>query len=140
MKRNQESARQAWTWLWQWVKRNRREVYKAHYTTAKLAQRLECTPGAVSSWKLGRMNFDDAKYEVVVQILDEWCGMLPKKGWLTPFHYSDEYKIQHILDYKGTLSESEFVECDWLCTCGKRTPSVGAYCMYCKRELPLELD
>lgn len=139
-KMNQESARQAWTWLWDWVKRNKHDVYKSSYTTAKLAQWLECTPGAVSSWKLGRMNFDDAKYGVVVQILDEWCAMLPEEGWVTPFHYSDEDNGQHLFDYKDALIGHQFVDCDLRCLCGKLTPSAGTYCMYCKRRLPHELD
>ena len=138
--RDQESARQAWTWLSEWVKRSDRDLYKARYTTAKLAQRLECTPGAVSSWKLGRMNFDTEKYEVVVGILNEWRESLPAEGWVTPFHYSDEHNVQHILDYENSLAGHEFVECDRECPCGKRAPSAGAYCMYCGREFPREIE
>lgn len=140
---NQEPARQAWEWLWGWVKRNDRNAYKARYVTAKLADRIGCTPGAVSSWKMGRMNFDPPKYQMILRILDEWCALLPVDGWVTPCHYSDEDGVQHLLDYKGTLSGRHFVEVDFRChSCGGKTPGAGACCMHCGHELakPLELE
>lgn len=138
---NQESARQTWEWLWEWVKTNKPEEYKGKYIISHLAARLRSTPGAVSSWKEGRMNFSESKYPEIIRILDEWCALLPADGWITPYHYSDEDKVQHILDYKGGPEGRRFVECDYFClSCGKRTPSAGLCCMFCGKKFPHELD
>lgn len=131
----QEAARKAWGYLWQWVKENERDLYKEKYVTTKLAKRLDCTPGAVSSWKLGRANFESQKFAEVVRILNEWCKLLPPEGWISPYHYFDDRKVQHTFDYIVDLTGRVFVDCDTRCDCGKTTPSEGKYCMHCGSDL-----
>ncbi len=131
----QQAAREAWKWLSAWVKKNKKDLYRQKYLGKALAERIGCHPSAVSLWKHGRMSFERENFERVMVILDEWCELLPKQGWVTPFHYSDENKVQHVVDYRDAANGVRLVKCDRRCTCGQWTPSEGKHCMYCGHEM-----
>lgn len=138
--KSQDPARETWRWLWKWVKANRKDEYREKYLAKQLARRIGCHPSAITLWKQGQMCFESEKLERVMEILDEWCRLLPKAGWLNEFHYADEERVQHIVDYREASAGDSVVRCDARCPCGRRTPSSGKYCMHCGKRLPKELD
>jgi len=136
----QQAARDTWEWLSLWVKKNRNAQYKRKYLGKNLARRIGCHPSAISLWKHGRMAFSENIFEKILEVLDEWCSLLPKEGWLTPFHFSDENLVQHIIDYRDAAKGIKSVRCDRRCACKELTPSEGKYCMYCGREFPPDIE